>query len=66
MTDQSPVAAAIAATRERTAGAGLAVVGTIDGHRQPAHPGSLEPLAAVLVGAASASGRLPVAVESAT
>lgn len=103
VTDQSPDAAAIAAIRDRAAGAGLAVIGTIDGHRQPAQfelvravvatgtptivtamrgpwdvglvpagvttlatyailPGSLEALAAVLAGRASATARLPVAV----
>lgn len=36
ITDQSPDPAAIAAVRDRAADAGLAVIGTIDGHRQEA------------------------------
>jgi beta-N-acetylhexosaminidase len=34
--EQSPDAASIAAVRDRAAGAGTVVVGTIDGYRQPA------------------------------
>lgn len=35
VTEPSPDPAAIAAVRDRAAGTGLAVIGTIDGHRQP-------------------------------
>jgi beta-N-acetylhexosaminidase len=44
VTEQRPDAATIAAVRDRAAAAGLAVVGTIDGHR---HPEQLELLHAV-------------------
>ncbi len=43
--EQSPDAASIAAVRDRAAGAGTVVVGTIDGHRQPAQIELVEALA---------------------
>jgi beta-N-acetylhexosaminidase len=104
--EQAPDAASIAAVRDRAARSRGVVVGTIDGHRQPAQirlvevlaatgtpviavalrgpwdvaayppgvtvlatysilPGSLDALAAVLTGEASARGTLPVSVSAA-
>lgn len=102
--EQEPDDASIAAVRDRAVGAGAVVIGTIDGHRQPAQlalltavaatgvptiavairgpwdvtgypagvtslatysilPGSLDALADVLAGEATATGRLPVGLE---